>query len=194
MSISSAAPMAARRLAPDLRRNQIVQAARALFAERPYVSVTTADVAQAAGVARSLVHHYFGGISGVFLAVVSDGAARSGRRPHRRPRDAAGRAPRLQRRRGAGRNRRKPRDVAGRRRPRPRSRRTCRSARSPSSPSAAASNARWRSTPTSCRTRPRRGWHCARSTRSPPKRRSPGSPAGRRARRSRRCWCGRCAI
>jgi AcrR family transcriptional regulator len=63
-----------RRLAPDARRRAIVHAARGLFAERPYGEVTTGDVAQAAGVARSLVHHYFGGIRGVFLAVVSDGA------------------------------------------------------------------------------------------------------------------------
>ena len=67
--------MQRRRLAPDARRRAIVHAARALFAERPYGDVTTADVAQAAGVARSLVHHYFGGIRGVFLAVVGDGAA-----------------------------------------------------------------------------------------------------------------------
>jgi AcrR family transcriptional regulator len=64
-----------RRLAPDARRRAIVHAARALFAAKPYGDVTTADVAQAAGVARSLVHHYFGGIGGVFLAVVTDGAA-----------------------------------------------------------------------------------------------------------------------
>jgi AcrR family transcriptional regulator len=63
-----------RRLAPDARRRAIVHAARTLFAERSYGDVTTADVAQAAGVARSLVHHYFGGIRGVFLAVVGDGA------------------------------------------------------------------------------------------------------------------------
>ena len=48
---------------------------RLLFSERPYTSVTTADVADAAGVARSLVHHYFGGIRGVFLAVVAEGGA-----------------------------------------------------------------------------------------------------------------------
>ena len=67
--------MQRRRLTPDARRRAIVHAARALFAERPYGDVTTADVAQAAGVARSLVHHYFGGLRGVFLAVVGDGAA-----------------------------------------------------------------------------------------------------------------------
>ena len=64
-----------RRLAPEVRRSQIVDAARTLFAERPYGTVTTADVADASGVARSLVHHYFDGIRGVFLAVVAEGGA-----------------------------------------------------------------------------------------------------------------------
>ena len=72
---TSAPPASRRRLAPDDRRQEIVAAARGLFAERPYASVSTADVATAAGVARSLVHHYFGGIRGVFLAVAADGAA-----------------------------------------------------------------------------------------------------------------------
>jgi AcrR family transcriptional regulator len=64
-----------RRLSPEARRRHIVEAARPLFAERPFAAVTTADVAGAAGVTRSLVHHYFGGIREVFLAVVADGAA-----------------------------------------------------------------------------------------------------------------------
>jgi AcrR family transcriptional regulator len=67
-----------RRLAPDDRRQEIVDAARRLFSERPYRTVTTAEIAEAAGVARSLVHHYFGGIRGVFLAVAADGAAQLG--------------------------------------------------------------------------------------------------------------------
>jgi AcrR family transcriptional regulator len=64
-----------RRLTPDARRDQILVAARRLFSERPYTSATTADIADAAGVARSLVHHYFGGIRGVFMAVVAQGGA-----------------------------------------------------------------------------------------------------------------------
>ena len=62
-----------RRLAPAARRQHILEAARAVFAERPHGTVSTLDVAEAAGVARSLVHHYFGGIDGVFLAVVAQG-------------------------------------------------------------------------------------------------------------------------
>jgi AcrR family transcriptional regulator len=68
-------PETGRRLAPDDRRQEIVEAARRLFAMRPYRSVSTAEIAEQAGVARSLVHHYFGGIRGVFLAVAGDGAA-----------------------------------------------------------------------------------------------------------------------
>jgi AcrR family transcriptional regulator len=65
-----------RRLDPDTRREEILIAARKLFSERLYTSVSTADVAEAAGVARSLVHHYFGGIRELFLAVVAQGGAR----------------------------------------------------------------------------------------------------------------------
>jgi len=66
-------PLRAKRLPPDERREQILSAARTLFSERPFTSVSTADVAEAAGVARSLVHHYFGGIRELFFAVVATG-------------------------------------------------------------------------------------------------------------------------
>ena len=51
---------------------QILAAARRLFAEQPYTSFSTADVAREAGVTRSLVHHYFGGIRAVFVAVAAE--------------------------------------------------------------------------------------------------------------------------
>src|SRR3954447_17377859 len=63
-----------RRLTPEARREVILDAARVVFSERAPGTVSTADVADGAGVARSLVHHYFGGIDEVFIAVV----ARSG--------------------------------------------------------------------------------------------------------------------
>jgi AcrR family transcriptional regulator len=64
-----------RRLDPEVRREEILLAARKLFSERPYTSVSTGDVAEAAGVARSLVHHYFGGIRELMLAVIAHSGA-----------------------------------------------------------------------------------------------------------------------
>lgn len=61
------------RLTPEARREHLIRVARDLFAERPYTSVTTADVATAAGVTRSLVYHYFAGIRELFLAVARAG-------------------------------------------------------------------------------------------------------------------------
>jgi AcrR family transcriptional regulator len=49
----------ARRLAPDERRRQLVDAAFGVFAERPYEQVTLEAVASAAGVRRGLLYHYF---------------------------------------------------------------------------------------------------------------------------------------
>ena len=58
------------RLDPAQRREQILDAADALFAERAYDEVSIEDVARAAGVTRGLVHHYFGGRKDVYLALV----------------------------------------------------------------------------------------------------------------------------
>ena len=49
-----------RRLDPDRRQREILQAALALFAERPADLVTVEEVAAAAGTSPGLVHHYFG--------------------------------------------------------------------------------------------------------------------------------------
>jgi AcrR family transcriptional regulator len=63
-------------MSPEERRRHITETARRLFAQRPYSEVSTQDIADAAGVARSLVHHYFHGIKDVFLAVLaSSGSA-----------------------------------------------------------------------------------------------------------------------
>ena len=59
-----------RRLAPAQRRAQILDAANTLFAERPYDDVSIEDIATAAGVARGLVHHYFGGRKEVYIALL----------------------------------------------------------------------------------------------------------------------------
>src|SRR4051794_16997294 len=58
------------RLDPAQRREQILDAANVLFAERSYDEVTVEDIARAAGVARGLVHHYFGGRKEVYIALL----------------------------------------------------------------------------------------------------------------------------
>ena len=58
------------RLAPGQRREQILDAANALFAERGYDEVSVEDIASSAGVTRGLVHHYFGGRKQVYIALL----------------------------------------------------------------------------------------------------------------------------
>ena len=50
------------RLTAAERREQLLDVANALLAERGYEEVTVDHIAKAAGVARGLVHHYFGGV------------------------------------------------------------------------------------------------------------------------------------
>jgi AcrR family transcriptional regulator len=63
------------RLAPDARREDILEAAGDVFSARPYAEVSLGDVAAAAGVSRSLVSHYFGSKRGLFLEVMRAFAA-----------------------------------------------------------------------------------------------------------------------
>jgi AcrR family transcriptional regulator len=58
------------RLDPTERRDQILDAANALFAERGYDEVTVEDIASSAGVTRGLVHHYFGGRREVYIGLL----------------------------------------------------------------------------------------------------------------------------
>lgn len=60
------------RLPPETRRRQILDAASDLFAGRPYEEVSTRELAEAAGVARGLINHYFGDKRELFLAVMRD--------------------------------------------------------------------------------------------------------------------------
>jgi AcrR family transcriptional regulator len=71
------------RLDPGERRDQILDAANGLFAERGYEDVTIEDIARSAGVTRGLVHHYFGGRKQVYLALLERVAA--GREEQLRP-------------------------------------------------------------------------------------------------------------
>jgi AcrR family transcriptional regulator len=58
------------RLEHDERRRQILACARQLFSERPYAAVSTSEIAREAGVARGLLHHYFGTKRELYLEVV----------------------------------------------------------------------------------------------------------------------------
>ena len=58
------------RLEHDERRAQILTCARRLFSERNYDAVSTTDIAREAGVARGLLHHYFGTKRELYLEVV----------------------------------------------------------------------------------------------------------------------------
>jgi AcrR family transcriptional regulator len=62
------------RLSPDLRREQILQAASAAFRGADYSAVGLDAIADAAGVTRGLLHHYFGSKRGLYLAVVERAA------------------------------------------------------------------------------------------------------------------------
>ncbi|MBN9739241.1 MULTISPECIES: TetR/AcrR family transcriptional regulator [unclassified Pseudonocardia] len=58
------------RLDPDDRREQILEAAQRLFAERPYSGVSTTDLARAAGTTRTNLNYYFGTKRGLYLDVL----------------------------------------------------------------------------------------------------------------------------
>jgi AcrR family transcriptional regulator len=63
-------PSPGRRLDPDARRAEILDAALRLYAERPYADVSTSELAREAGVARGLLNHYFGTKRGLYLEVL----------------------------------------------------------------------------------------------------------------------------
>jgi AcrR family transcriptional regulator len=72
------------RLGPGLRREQILDAANALVAERTD-EVSIEDIARSADVARGLVHHYFGGRKEVCIAVLERLGAQRERRLRLQP-------------------------------------------------------------------------------------------------------------
>ncbi|MTD44573.1 TetR family transcriptional regulator [Conexibacter sp. W3-3-2] len=58
------------RLEHDERREQILACARRLFRDRHYSAVSTTEIAAEAGVARGLLHHYFGTKRDLYAEVV----------------------------------------------------------------------------------------------------------------------------
>jgi AcrR family transcriptional regulator len=70
MNVTEVVAERGRRLEPDERREQILSCAVRLFGRRPYAEVSTTDIANAAGVARGLINHYFGTKKGLFIEAV----------------------------------------------------------------------------------------------------------------------------
>lgn len=54
------------------RRQQLIDTARTLFAQRPYDMVTTSEIAKKAGVAYGLIAHHFENKRGLYLAVMNE--------------------------------------------------------------------------------------------------------------------------
>ncbi|MWB99630.1 TetR/AcrR family transcriptional regulator [Agromyces seonyuensis] len=65
-----------RRLSPDERRDQLIALGVAALADRGLDELGPAEIAERAGVSRTLFFHYFGSVTGFQLAVVT--AARDG--------------------------------------------------------------------------------------------------------------------
>lgn len=61
------------RLTPEARRQQLVEIGAKLFAERPFNDVWVEEIAEAAGVSRGLVYHYFPNKQAFFSAIVGHG-------------------------------------------------------------------------------------------------------------------------
>jgi len=60
------------RMERDQRRQEILRAASRLFRQRPYSEVSVTDIAEVAGVAKGLLHHYFGSKRELYLEVVRE--------------------------------------------------------------------------------------------------------------------------
>jgi AcrR family transcriptional regulator len=60
----------ARRMTPEQRRRQLVEAAIELYGRRPYEQVTVDDIVTAADVSRPLFYRYFSGPSEIYVAAL----------------------------------------------------------------------------------------------------------------------------
>jgi AcrR family transcriptional regulator len=67
------------RLKVDERRRQLIDAGATLFAEHAYEEISMREVAQAAGVSKPLLYHYFPSKIELFKAAVGEKAAELGR-------------------------------------------------------------------------------------------------------------------
>jgi AcrR family transcriptional regulator len=59
-----------RRLTPDARRAELLRAGERVFAEAAYDDVSIEQIADAAGVSKNLLYHYFGGKRDLYLETI----------------------------------------------------------------------------------------------------------------------------
>ena len=60
------------RISADERRSELMEVAERLFATRPYNEISVQEIADEAGVARGLIHHYFGGKDDILAAIMRE--------------------------------------------------------------------------------------------------------------------------
>ncbi|ETZ44690.1 bacterial regulatory s, tetR family protein, partial [Mycobacterium avium MAV_120709_2344] len=65
-----------RRLKPQQRREQLVDAAAAMFAEKPYEDVFVGEIAARAGVSRATMYHYFPSKRDLYVAILKRASGR----------------------------------------------------------------------------------------------------------------------
>jgi AcrR family transcriptional regulator len=63
------------RLALDERRRQLIKAGSALFAEHSFEEISMRQIAEAAGISKALIYHYFPSKTELFKAAVEEHAA-----------------------------------------------------------------------------------------------------------------------
>ena len=73
--------MTRRRLNPHQRREQLLDTAAAMFAEKPYEDVWVEDIAARAGVSRATMYHYFPSKRELYVAILRRASGRLLARP-----------------------------------------------------------------------------------------------------------------
>jgi AcrR family transcriptional regulator len=70
LALDSPAAPPRRRLSPDARRAELLRAGERLFTEKAFDDVSIEDIAEAAGVSKNLLYHYFSGKRELYLAAI----------------------------------------------------------------------------------------------------------------------------
>src|SRR4051812_35500881 len=75
-------PPTRRRLTPDARRAELLAAGERVFTSKSYDEVSIEDIAEAAGISKNLMYHYFSGKRELYLETIRAGAREMLARTH----------------------------------------------------------------------------------------------------------------